>query len=184
MKALEKDRTRRYETAAGLADDVQRYLKDEPVVARPPSITYKVFKFIHRNRTFVATTATMIFLLIVGITATSWFAYKASQSAKAERVQRGIADGKTKAATAATKKANDAQAETQRTLEKSNATLARSNYFLANARWNEGRALESMALLDAIPEKYREFEWCLCKRQFLGSAETLLGHADGVGAAS
>ncbi len=38
MKALEKDRTRRYETATGLANDVQRYLDDEPVVACPPSV--------------------------------------------------------------------------------------------------------------------------------------------------
>ena len=55
MKALEKDRNRRYETANGLAADVQRYLSNEPVVARPPSRLYRFQKLVRRNRgAFVA----------------------------------------------------------------------------------------------------------------------------------
>ena len=50
MKALEKDRARRYETAAGLAEDVQRYLADEPVEAGPPRPAYRLRKFVRRNR--------------------------------------------------------------------------------------------------------------------------------------
>ena len=50
MKSLEKDRTRRYETASGLAKDVERYLKDEPVEACPPSARYKVLKFGRKYR--------------------------------------------------------------------------------------------------------------------------------------
>ena len=50
MKCLEKDRDRRYETADGLAQDVERYLADEPVQARPPSVAYRVRKFVRRNR--------------------------------------------------------------------------------------------------------------------------------------
>src|SRR3954468_13901466 len=50
MKALEKDRTRRFETASGLAMDVQRYLADEPVLARPPSQRYRFQKFVQRNK--------------------------------------------------------------------------------------------------------------------------------------
>lgn len=54
MKAMELDRSRRYATANGLATDIQRYLDDEPVVARPPSATYKLRKFVRRNRAGVA----------------------------------------------------------------------------------------------------------------------------------
>jgi len=55
MKALEKDRARRYETANGLAMDIERYLADEPVVARPPSRLYRFRKLVRRNRvTFLA----------------------------------------------------------------------------------------------------------------------------------
>ena len=50
MKALEKDRTRRYETANGFAADVQRYLADEPVQACPPSAGYRFRKFARRNK--------------------------------------------------------------------------------------------------------------------------------------
>src|SRR5262245_58434938 len=50
MKALEKDRSRRYETANGLARDLQRYLADEVVEARPPGATYRLRKFVKRNR--------------------------------------------------------------------------------------------------------------------------------------
>jgi serine/threonine protein kinase len=50
MKALEKDRARRYETASALAADVQRYLRDEPVLAGPPSAVYRVRKFVRRNK--------------------------------------------------------------------------------------------------------------------------------------
>src|SRR5205085_3131671 len=50
MKALEKDRARRYETANGFALDVQRYLADEPVLAGPPGAGYRVRKFVRRHR--------------------------------------------------------------------------------------------------------------------------------------
>lgn len=50
MKALEKDRTRRYETANGFANDIPRYLNDEQVVACPPSAAYRFRKFARRNK--------------------------------------------------------------------------------------------------------------------------------------
>ena len=65
MKALEKDRTRRYETANGLAMDVQRYLSNEPIVARPPSNLYRFRKLVRRNRrTLVSATAILVLALI------------------------------------------------------------------------------------------------------------------------
>lgn len=58
MKALEKDRKRRYQTASGFAADVERYLSNEPVVARPPSVAYRFSKLLRRNRlTFAAIAA-------------------------------------------------------------------------------------------------------------------------------
>ena len=54
MKCLEKDRDRRYETAAALARDVERYLRDEPVLAGPPSAWYRLRTFARRNRAALA----------------------------------------------------------------------------------------------------------------------------------
>ena len=66
MKALEKDRNRRYETANGFAADVQRYLADEPVQACPPSAAYRLRKFARRNRGPVATAVALALSLVVG----------------------------------------------------------------------------------------------------------------------
>ena len=57
MKALEKDRNRRYETANGLARDIERYLDDEPVEACPPSAAYRLRKFARKHRAVLATAA-------------------------------------------------------------------------------------------------------------------------------
>src|SRR6059036_2244744 len=57
MKALEKDRARRYETANGLASDLQRHLNNEPVVARPPSALYRLQKMARRNKVAFAATS-------------------------------------------------------------------------------------------------------------------------------
>jgi tetratricopeptide (TPR) repeat protein len=65
MKCLEKDRTRRYETANGLARDVQRYLHDEPVEACPPSTGYRLKKFARKNRQLLATAIAFVLLLVL-----------------------------------------------------------------------------------------------------------------------
>src|SRR5205814_6657171 len=65
MKALEKDRNRRYETANGFAMDVQRYLADEPVQACPPSAAYRLRKFARRNKVGLAVAALVLFFLIL-----------------------------------------------------------------------------------------------------------------------
>jgi serine/threonine protein kinase len=66
MKALEKDRRRRYETAIGFARDVQRYLADEPVEAQPPSMGYRLGKFLKRNKGPVLATGTALLMLVLG----------------------------------------------------------------------------------------------------------------------
>src|SRR4029434_6337248 len=67
MKCLEKDRTRRYETANGLASDIQRFLADEPIVACPPSAGYRLRKFVRRNKGPVLASGFVLLTLVVGI---------------------------------------------------------------------------------------------------------------------
>src|SRR5207247_4827268 len=78
MKALEKDRNRRYETASAFAADVQRYLNDEPVLACPPSFWYRFRKFGRRNRTALTMAAVLATALLLGIVATAWQAVRAT----------------------------------------------------------------------------------------------------------
>jgi hypothetical protein len=93
MKALEKDRTRRYETADGLAMDVQRFLSNEPIVARPPSRLYRFQKLVRRNRV-VAVAATAVSLaLLFGLGLSTWLflqertAWKRAVAAEEQQIQ-------------------------------------------------------------------------------------------------
>ena len=85
MKALEKDRNRRYETSNGFAQDIQRYLAGEAVLAVPPSIIYRLRKFVRRNKGPVLTSAVLLATLIVGIIGTAFGLVRESQRADAER---------------------------------------------------------------------------------------------------
>jgi eukaryotic-like serine/threonine-protein kinase len=88
MKALEKDRNRRYETASALAADVERYLNDEPVSAIGPSRTYRAGKFIRRNKTAVIASAIVLISLIAGVIGTTiGLVAQYRQRAIAERAQ-------------------------------------------------------------------------------------------------
>jgi serine/threonine protein kinase/tetratricopeptide (TPR) repeat protein len=80
MKALEKDRNRRYETASAFAADVQRYLNDEPVQACPPSAWYRFRKFARRNKTVLMTSTMVACALVVGTAIATWQAIRARQA--------------------------------------------------------------------------------------------------------
>jgi serine/threonine protein kinase/lipopolysaccharide biosynthesis regulator YciM len=84
MKALEKERNRRYETANGFAEDVQRYLADEPVIACPPSAAYRLRKFVRRNRRPVWAAAAIALSLVAGIIGTTGGLIWADQARQAE----------------------------------------------------------------------------------------------------
>src|SRR5262249_25185768 len=77
MKALEKDRSRRYETANALARDVQRYLADELVEARPPSAGYRLRKFASKHRAALATATAIAVLLVAGLSVSLWQMFRA-----------------------------------------------------------------------------------------------------------
>jgi eukaryotic-like serine/threonine-protein kinase len=77
MKALEKDRGRRYQTAIGFARDIQRYLADEPVEACPPSAGYRLHKFARKNRRVLATAGAFVLLLAAAALASTWQAIRA-----------------------------------------------------------------------------------------------------------
>ncbi|MBM4090610.1 MAG: serine/threonine protein kinase [Planctomycetes bacterium] len=110
MKALEKDRARRYETANGFADDIQRYLNDEPVEACPPSAGYRVRKYVRRHKTVLATGAIVALALVTGTAVASWQAVRARYQAilarqEAERADQEADRAKQQAEKAATEAA-------------------------------------------------------------------------------
>ncbi len=121
MKALEKDRGRRYETANGFAMDVQRYLADEAVQACPPTSGYRLRKFARKNRAALTTAAVIVLLLVAGIAVSAWQAVRATG-----------AEAAALAALAETEKARLAEAE-QRTRADDNAAKAKTEAATATA---------------------------------------------------
>src|SRR5262249_9526644 len=93
MKALEKDRNRRYESASNFAADVQRYLHDEPVLACPPSVGYRLQKVMRRNKKLIAAAAAFVALLVAGTTVSVWQAVLARAGRGGGRESRGAAGG-------------------------------------------------------------------------------------------
>ena len=94
MRALEKDRSRRYQSASELALDIERYLRDEPVVAGPPSTTYRMTKLIKRHRRAVGTMAAIVVALAIGLGVSTTMFFRAeiareqavNEARKAERI--------------------------------------------------------------------------------------------------
>ena len=89
LKALEKDRTRRYDTANGLARDIQRYLADEVVEARPPSTGYRVRTFVRRHKGQVVAAGLVLFALVAGIAGTTAGLFEAKRQ---ERIALAAAE--------------------------------------------------------------------------------------------
>ncbi len=121
MKALEKDRTRRYETANGLARDVERYLNDEAVEACPPSASYRLRKFARKHRALLATASAFAVLLVAGAMISAALAIRATRAER--RAQRDRA--RAVAAERVARERRDAEARSRRRAEQAEAQAHR-----------------------------------------------------------
>jgi serine/threonine protein kinase len=117
MKALEKDRQRRYETVNGLAMDIERYLCNEPVVARPPSALYRLQKTARRHRVAFAASAVVAGILVLGVIVSTWQAVRAT---RAEREQSRLRQQAETAQANEARERKQAQTEATRSLHVAN----------------------------------------------------------------
>jgi serine/threonine protein kinase/tetratricopeptide (TPR) repeat protein len=154
LKALEKDRARRYDTANGLARDIQRYLTDEVVEARPPSTGYRLKKFVRRHRGQVIAAGLVIATLLAGIAGTTIGLLRA-------REQRNLAEERLGQLTVA-----NAKTETERTRAEQNFGTARTLILDLGTRINQietGQANPRLAdlsrkqALDKAREQFDQF---------------------------
>jgi serine/threonine protein kinase len=157
MKALEKDRSRRYDTASAFAADVRRFLAEQPIEARPPSTIYRFRKLTRRNKVAL-TTATIVALALIGGTLVStWQALRAMQAEKAALLSAQTAQERKREADAAKDHA-----------EKQRDELRHLNYVadmnLAGHTWEENNVFHAQELLERHRSKsgaadLRGFEW-------------------------
>ena len=164
MKALEKDRTRRYETANGFAADVLRHLTNEPVVAAPPSRAYRMRKFVRKNRGQVIAASLVLTALVVGIVGTTLGLFQARRQEKiAQTLATKEAKARGEAVDLATKEAK-ARGEADERAEQ----LAREDYVnRVNRAYREvedDNVALAEDLLHGCPPERRGWEWNYVKR--------------------
>jgi serine/threonine protein kinase len=160
MKALEKDRGRRYETANGFAQDIQRYLADEAVQACPPSAAYRARKFVARNKGPVVAASVILLCLVAGIISTSaglvWAVRERDAKAQALLAETKEREDKEKALAAEIKERQDKEkalaAEIKERQDKEKALAAETK-----AREAERQARDkAMAALRAMTDEVVE----------------------------
>ncbi|HMO35547.1 MAG TPA: tetratricopeptide repeat protein, partial [Gemmatales bacterium] len=125
LKALEKDRSRRYETANGLARDIQRYLADEVVEARPPSTGYRIRKFIRRHQGKVLAASLVLATLVAGIIGTTWGMLEAHSQAEFAKQESNEKDRQRELAQQSEKRAKEEQWKAENAAEAKETTQRR-----------------------------------------------------------
>jgi len=178
MKCLEKDRSRRYETANGVARDLERYLADEPVEACPPSAHYRLTKFAHKYKKALITVAAFA-VILVAFAATSIVLAVRATSAEHE------ADRQVIASDAAKQHELEARLEADKQRDKALLTAYASGMNLAQRAWEENDIVRARELLEEVPREaagrnLRGFEWYYLSRLCHRDELTLLGHAANV----
>lgn len=152
MKALEKDRTHRYETANELGRDVQRFLKFQPITASPPSQLYRLQKLVRRHKWPLAIAASIALLLTTASVVSGWMAIRAMRA-------EGVAYSEAQRA-----QASEAAEARQRRIAESNEAQAEAR--LIDARHEQGKVLIERA--NTLKEQHRYFEANLVAAQALG----------------
>jgi eukaryotic-like serine/threonine-protein kinase len=115
MKALEKHRTRRYDTPSAFADDITRHLDHEPVVASPPGNLYKLSKFIRRHRVGVGAVTSIVLVLLAGTIVSSFLALRATRAEHvAQRERHKAVEGRKRADSLLTFMLGDLRTEVQK----------------------------------------------------------------------
>jgi eukaryotic-like serine/threonine-protein kinase len=154
MKCLEKDRTRRYETANGLAEDLKRHVNDEPVTARPPSTAYRMQKAWHRHRTAFAAAVVVVIALVCGVAVSTWQTIATSRERDRALAAEIVAE-----------QSRQAEREERLRAERGEAELQRLSLDLAFSRGmalcEEGKVREGMLwlarTLEIAPAGEKEF---------------------------
>ncbi len=173
MKAMRKDRTRRYRSASELADDIQNYLTGTPLIAGPESTVYRARKFVRKHAGSVATAALLLVVIVLGLVASILMGCRAEQARKQEATAR-------KQVEQALIRAENAEKATKEKAEELRRTLYVNSIQLADAKCREGNIRRVRELLESCPNDLRGWEWYRLRHIADQSRMTLRGHSDEV----
>ena len=179
LKALEKDRDQRYESASALAADLRRYLNQEPVLASPPTVLYRAQKFIRRKKATLLTVAMVALSLFVGTGIAVWQAIRANLNAHQLIAQAEIAKEMGRLAVEQRRRADLAEQEYHKESERAQELLYASSVRLASQHLQTGDSEQANRLLENwIPKPgqtdRRGIEWHLLHNQLNNFGDELL----------
>jgi len=184
LKCLEKDRTRRYETANALATDLQRHLADEPIVARPPSTTYRIQKAWQRNKVLYSAGIIVALALVAATGVSMWQAAQARQSRNAAEAARSAEAAQRLAAQTALRQEAVERQRAEASEKSAQELLYVANMNLIGQAWeanDPGRIRQLLEETAGFPG--RGFEWHYWQRQAHLDVRTFRGHTARVWAA-
>ena len=174
MKAMRKDRTRRYRSASELADDIQNYLTGTPLIAGPESTIYRARKFVRKHAGSVATAALLLVVIVLGLVASIVMGCRAEQARKQEAAARTQVEQ-------ALVRAENAEKAAREKSERLRRTLYVNSIQLADAKYREANIRRVRELLESCPNDLRGWEWYRLNHIADQSRMTLRGHDDFVG---
>ena len=166
LKAMRKDRCRRYRSASEMADDIHNYLTGRPLIAGPETAIYRVKKFVNKHAGSVATATVVAIAIILGLVISTAMYFRAEDARQKESVARAQAEqatAKESAARVEAEQAKNAEQEQRKIAEERTEKLRRSLYVssiqLADAKYREGNIGNVRKLLESCPEELRGWEW-------------------------
>jgi len=162
LKAMRKDRCRRYRSAAELADDVQNYLDGRPLIAGPETTVYRVKKFVRRHAGSVATAALVAAAIVLGLVVSTAMYLRAEDARRKENIART--------------RAEQAERTTKEKAEELRRILHANSIQLADEKCRDGNVKHARELLDSCPKDLRGWEWDRLSHIMDQSSLTLRGH--------
>jgi WD40 repeat protein/tRNA A-37 threonylcarbamoyl transferase component Bud32 len=152
MKAMRKDRCRRYKSASDMADDIQNYLNGNPLLAGPETAMYRVQKFVRKHAGSVATAALVSVAVIFGLVVSIIFGCRAEQARQKEEAARIQVEQ-------ALTRAEQAEKVTKEKAEELRRNLYVNSIQLADAKQRQGDTKAVRTLLESCPNDLRGWEW-------------------------
>jgi serine/threonine protein kinase len=171
MKAMEKDRRRRYDTPDALAEDVSRHLDNEPGSAAAPDTVYRVRKFVRRHRVGITMAASLVLLLAAGVAVSTWQAVRAIRAERAQTTLRVQAEAREKISRAALLARTGDPETAEQTLKSIPPLLAQLDHrdaaaiYAAVGAWRAGRGEWNEAMtnyrrvIDAQPDEFEGYHF-------------------------
>mgnify|MGYP001107025927 CR=1 FL=1 len=176
LKAMRKDRCRRYRSASEMADDIRNYLNGLPLIAGPETAAYRVKKFVHKHAGSVATVALVAVAIVLGLIVSTAMYFRAEQARKNELAARIQVEQAKEQETIARTQAEQAEQATKEKAEELRRTLYSNTIQLADSKYHEGNIGHVRKLLESCPQDLRGWEWDRVNHVLDQSSMSLLAH--------